>query len=72
MATVVVSWDIILQVGRVKLGRWSSNGMTVSHYSGGYSAQSLLIHIMVLKCMCDMAQYLFYRGNVMTRLGHGF
>ena len=51
MVAVVVYWDIPLQGGRIIVEKWSLNGRTLSHYTGGSSAQSLLIHVMVLKYM---------------------
>ena len=56
MAAVVVFWDRALQVGKVIPQRWSLNGIDTE----GVSAQFLLIHIMVLKCMffvCNLTKY---------------
>ena len=47
----LVSWDGAFQLCRVILGRWTWNGRTLRHHTGGYSTQSLLIRIMFLKCM---------------------
>ena len=51
MVVIVDSWQRPFHVGRAVLWKWSWNGRTLSHYIGRDSAQSILIHIMVLKCM---------------------
>ena len=40
-----------VQVGTVILGRWSGKGRRLRHWTGGYSLDSLLMHVMVLECM---------------------
>ena len=42
--------------------------------TGGDSAETLLIHIMVLKCLavCNLTKYIYYRWSVMIALEGSF
>ena len=71
---VVVFWGRAFKIFEVILGRWSWNGRTLCHYNMQYSVHSLLIHVMVLKCisLCATWQSTSTTGETpMTKLENG-